>query len=151
ADFRGRGDEVIEVVEYAEEPVVSKEARVVEEVRVSKDATERTERISDKVRRNDVQVENLDVRNPGQADVRNVNTAATGAPVRSAATGVNDYDADYRQHFAATYPVGDYEDYAPAYRYGPEVANDPRYSGRGYDEIEPELRQDYGRRYPNSA
>ncbi|HLH05395.1 MAG TPA: DUF2382 domain-containing protein [Bryobacteraceae bacterium] len=160
ADFRSGRDQVIEVAEYAEEPVVAKEARVVEEVRVSKDATERTQRVSDTVRRSDVEVENLNasnlnasntnVGNAGRDDYRSSDTGTTAA-ARSATTGVNDYDTDYRRHFAATYPVGDYEDYAPAYRYGSEVANDPRYRGRSYDEIEPELRQDYARRYPNSA
>ncbi len=47
----------IEVTERAEVPVVSKEARVVEEVMIGKEATQRTETVSDTVRRTDVQVE----------------------------------------------------------------------------------------------
>ena len=74
ADLRAGRDEVIEVAEYAEEPVVAKEARVVEEVRVRKDAAERTEHISDTVRRNDVQVENLNAGNAEANDYRNANT-----------------------------------------------------------------------------
>jgi stress response protein YsnF len=38
-------------------PVVSKEARVVEEVGLRKDATQRTETVSDSVRRTEVEVE----------------------------------------------------------------------------------------------
>ena len=57
----------IEVTETAEVPVVSKEARVVEEVVVSRDVMERTETVSDTVRRTDVDVQQI----PG-------NTAATG-------------------------------------------------------------------------
>src|SRR5581483_3661143 len=75
ADFRAGREQVIEVPEYSEEPVVAKEARVVEEVRIGKDATERTETVKDTVRRNDVTVEKL------------------GAGAAS--------DADYRSHFAA--------------------------------------------------
>ena len=58
-DLRGREEQVVEVKEYAEEPVVSKEARVVEEVRIGKNATERTETVRDTVRRAEVEVENL--------------------------------------------------------------------------------------------
>ncbi|WP_447984665.1 YsnF/AvaK domain-containing protein [Nitrospira sp. Nam74] len=46
----------IELTETAEEPVVSKQAKVVEEVVVNKTATERTEHIKDTVRRKDVDV-----------------------------------------------------------------------------------------------
>jgi uncharacterized protein (TIGR02271 family) len=47
----------IEVSERDEEPVVEKRARVKEEVVVSKDVGERTERVRDKVRRTQVDVE----------------------------------------------------------------------------------------------
>lgn len=49
-------DKVVEVTETAEEAVVSKTARVREEVVVHKGATERTETIHDTVRREDVEV-----------------------------------------------------------------------------------------------
>ncbi len=52
-------DGSIEVTEHAEVPVVSKDARVVEEVVVGKQATERTETIHDTVRRTDVEVEQI--------------------------------------------------------------------------------------------
>jgi len=45
ADFAAAEKEVIEIVETAEEPVVNKRARVVEEVVVHKDVTERTETV----------------------------------------------------------------------------------------------------------
>ena len=50
-------DKTIEAVEHSEEAVVSKDARVVEEVGIRKDATERTETVSDTVRRTEVEVE----------------------------------------------------------------------------------------------
>jgi len=43
--------------EKREEPVVSKQARVKEEVVVRKDATQRTETVSDKVRKTEVKIE----------------------------------------------------------------------------------------------
>lgn len=52
--FRER---TIEAVERGEEAVVAKEARVTEEVVLRKDATERTETVSDTVRRTEVEVE----------------------------------------------------------------------------------------------
>jgi uncharacterized protein (TIGR02271 family) len=51
-------EQTIELTETDEEAVVAKTARVVEEVVVSKDVTERTEKISDTVRRTEVDVEN---------------------------------------------------------------------------------------------
>jgi stress response protein YsnF len=50
-------ERTIEVEERGEEAVVSKEARVVEEVVVRKEAEQRTETISDTVRRTEVDVE----------------------------------------------------------------------------------------------
>jgi uncharacterized protein (TIGR02271 family) len=47
----------IELTEMAEEPVVSKRSRVTEEVRVGKQATQREQTVSDKVRKTDVRVE----------------------------------------------------------------------------------------------
>ena len=118
-------DQVIEVQEFVEEPVVSKEARVVEEIRVRKEATERTETVRETVRRTEVRVEDLD-------------------------SGLNDaYRRDFQTNYAAS--GGRYEDYEPAYRYGYEMANDPRYQNRNFGEIESDLRADYGRRYPDST
>jgi uncharacterized protein (TIGR02271 family) len=53
-------DQTIEVTTTREEPVVSKRARVREEVVVGKETTERTETVKDNVRRTEVRVEKLD-------------------------------------------------------------------------------------------
>lgn len=53
-------DQTIEVTEMAEEAVVSKRARVKEEVVVGKETTERTETVRGNVRSTDVQVDQLD-------------------------------------------------------------------------------------------
>jgi uncharacterized protein (TIGR02271 family) len=58
ADLAGLRDESIEIRETAEKAVVSKSARVVEEVTVGKTATEHTEQVSDSVRRTVVDVQN---------------------------------------------------------------------------------------------
>lgn len=53
-------ERTIEETERAEEAVVGKQARVVEEVSLRKDVDERTETIHDSVRRTEVEIENLD-------------------------------------------------------------------------------------------
>ena len=70
-------DRTIEAEERAEEAVVSKDARVTEEITLSKTAENRTQTINDTVRRTEVEVE----------DGRSVTGAATGSAMRfSAAT-----------------------------------------------------------------
>jgi hypothetical protein len=51
---------MVEITEQSEVPVVNKQTRVVEEVSVNKDVTERDEKIKDSVRRNEIEVERLD-------------------------------------------------------------------------------------------
>lgn len=53
-------DQDIELTERAEVPVVNKEARVVEEIRVSKDVNERTETIRDTVRNTEVDIDDIE-------------------------------------------------------------------------------------------
>ncbi len=60
ADMAAMRGGTIELTETSEEAVVSKQARVVEEVVVGKDVQERTETVRDAVRRTDVDVEQLD-------------------------------------------------------------------------------------------
>ena len=60
ADFT---DKTIELTETAEEAVVAKTARVVEEVSLGKTATDRTETIRDTVRKEEVEIEQI----PGEA------------------------------------------------------------------------------------
>jgi stress response protein YsnF len=59
ADLANFKEGTIEVTEHAEVPVVAKEARIVEEVRLEKDVEEREEIIRDTVRSTDVDVEQL--------------------------------------------------------------------------------------------
>lgn len=65
SDFK---EKVIEVRETAEVPVVAKEARVVEEVTVGKTVETHTEKISDTVRRTDVEIQQLEGENRAHFD-----------------------------------------------------------------------------------
>ncbi len=58
ADLRNLQDRDIELTESAEVPVVNKEARVVEEVRVSKDVNERDETVRETLRNTEIDIEN---------------------------------------------------------------------------------------------
>jgi uncharacterized protein (TIGR02271 family) len=126
-------DETIDVLEVSEEPVVEKRARVVEEVRVGKEATERTETVRDTVRRTEVRAEPIG--------------PTTGTRPAS------DYSSAYQRDFQARYAASgaDYQTYAPAYEYGSTMASDPRYEGKTWQDVEPTLQSDFARRYPQSS
>jgi len=70
ADFANFKEGTLEIRERAEEAVVSKEARVVEEVVVGKESTQRSENISDTVRRTDVDVEEIPDSGKGRGQKR---------------------------------------------------------------------------------
>jgi hypothetical protein len=54
--------------------------------------------------------------------------------------------AEYRSGWQSRYGAsgGRWEDFEPAYRFGYEMSYDPRYQGRDWSDVEPELRQNYG-------
>lgn len=126
ADATAFKEQSIELRERAEEAVVQKSARVVEEVVVGKEATQRQENISDTVRHTEVQIENL---------------------------GAQDNDAYFRNDWQSNYSSlgGSYDDYAPAYQYGSQMRADSRYQGRNWDDIESDLRSDWDTRYGASG
>ena len=74
ADLTQLQSGTIEVTESAEQAVVSKEARVVEEVVVQKQAEEHVETVRDTVRRTDVDVEQV----PGQTRTTGTTTSSMG-------------------------------------------------------------------------
>ena len=83
ADFNP-GNRTIEVRAMGEEAVVGKTARVVEEVLVGKDATERTEAIHDSVRRTEVEVEKIDGTETRTGTTTGTGVATgTGTPTRT--------------------------------------------------------------------
>lgn len=125
ADLDAFKEGTIEVRETAEEPVIAKTARVVEEVEVGREVTERTETVSDTVRRTDVEVESLGTQQTSGA------TLAT--------------DDEFRQHWQSAYGSsgGRYEDYSSAYRYGANLAGQKQYQGYRWDEVEPQVKSDW--------
>lgn len=125
ADTTAFQETTIELRESAEEAVVEKTARVVEEVVVGKEVTERNEQISDTVRRTEVEIEQL----------------------------TPDEDIYFRGHWTSNYANqgGSYDEYAPAYSYGSSMARSDLYRGRRWDDVESNLRSDWESRYPSSA
>lgn len=135
ADMAAFKEGTIELTEKAEEAVVSKTARVVEEVVVGKEVRERTEAIDDTVRRTDVDVQQM---------------GATGA---TAPGGTVDYDNDFRTHWQTSYGSqgGRYEDYDDAYRYGSTMASSDRYRNRQWADVETDVRGDWESSHPGST
>jgi stress response protein YsnF len=71
ADMAAFKESSFDIREIAEEPVIAKTARVVEEVVIDTEVTERTETISDSVRRTDVDVDDVDGEEGKTATTRN--------------------------------------------------------------------------------
>lgn len=89
ADLTNFKEGQIELIESAEVPVVSKEARVVEEISLSKEVEEREETIKDTVRHTEVDVEDLkkdeNIRRP-DVDVNREDTRKIDEDARRRAT-----------------------------------------------------------------
>ncbi len=130
ADFAAMQEGTIEMTETTEEPVVRKQARVVEEVVVSKEVEEHTETVRDTVRRTEVDVE------------------STGSAHTTTEEDWGAHERDFRTHATTTFATRGqaYEHWAPAYRYGYELSRDPRYRGRDWASVEPEARRDWEQR-----
>lgn len=126
ADVPAFQEKSFEMRETAEEAVVNKSARVVEEVVIGKEVTSHEEHIKDTLRRTEVEVEQLS----GTAD--------------------DDY---YRSHWTSNYASTGktYDQYAPAYRYGSEMRRSELYRGRPFEDAETDLRADWARTHPGSA
>jgi len=127
-------EESVELRETAEVPVVNKQARVVEEVVVGKTATDRVETISDTVRRTDVEVEQLDT----QHTRRNADFSS--------------YETDFRSNYNRSYGNSGmtYDQYAPAYKYGYDLQNDPRYRGKDWNSVQSDVQRDWESRQPGT-
>jgi hypothetical protein len=62
-------------------------------------------------------------------------------------------DSAYRSHWQNAFASsgGRYEDYAPAYQYGSTLADDERYRGHQWNDIEPHVRSDWESRNSGSG
>lgn len=124
ADMVAFKEGTIEVTETNEEAVISKRTRVVEEVVVSKQVGEHTETVRDAARRTEVEVEPIEAERYSK-----VNDPAFEA-----------CDVDFRAHYNDTLATRGhaYNYWAPAYRYGYDLANDRRYASSDWTVVEPE-------------
>lgn len=86
-------ERVLEIDEVAEELVVEKQARVIEEVIIKRHANDRVETVRGAVREDEVAVEKVDVADLGR----------------------------FYAHFDRERLEGNFEDYLPAYRYGDQL------------------------------
>lgn len=121
----------IEVPVHEEQVEIEKRPVVYEEVGVGKRQVTETQSVSDTVRREEARVQR-----EGDVDVRGWNEA------------MPTYRERWQQRHGST--AGRWEDYEPSYRYGYEMRSRPEYRGRTFSEVEPGMRSDWERRYPNT-
>ena len=138
ADLKAFEGGSIEIHETAERAVVSKTARVVEEVVVGTDASTRTETISDQVRNTVVEV-----------DKSGTNANALSGAGSTTGMGGSDFRSHYQSNMATM--GGTYEEYEPAYQYGSSLRSDPRYANRSWDDVEADAHNDWTSRNPNGG
>lgn len=123
-----------EIRETAEEPVVSKQARVKEEVIVGKETSERTEMVRDTVRRTEVEVEKAEAGRGKQVSAMD--------------------DDEFERHFRATYAGrGERfdESYRSAYLFAQsESATHPEFRGREWSAVEEDIHRDWERSHPGT-
>jgi uncharacterized protein (TIGR02271 family) len=119
----------VEVVERGEVANVDKVARVVEEVVVGKEVTERTETIKDTLRRQDVEVERVG----GRRDFA-------------------DYETDFRSYYNNNWANSGmtYEQYSPGLRFGYQLANTDAYRDRSWSEVEADARRSWEEKNPGT-
>jgi uncharacterized protein (TIGR02271 family) len=122
-------EQTIDLTESVEEPVVQKQAQVVEEVSVSKDVHERDETVRDKARRTDVEVQRTGGTQGGFAAM----------------------ESDFRQHCTRTLGGKNvtYEQCSPAYEYGYKLGGDSRYGG-DWTAVEADARREWERQHPGT-
>jgi uncharacterized protein (TIGR02271 family) len=115
-------ERTIELTETDEEPVIGKRAHITEEVVIGKDVHERTERVSDTVRRTEVEVENLE----------------------------GGFGDNFREHYSAAFGTTGrrYEEYEPAYRFGSSLAR--REASTNWASVERDARRGWEASHPGT-
>ncbi len=115
----------IEMKETAEQAVVNKRARVIEEIVISKEGSDKTQTVKDKVRKTGV-----DVQNVATPTVVTHESYESFKPVAEA-----HHKAKYASKGVSL------EEFTPAYRYGHTLATDSRYNTGTWATVEPEARK----------
>lgn len=119
-------------IPLAEERVtVEKVPVVTEEINVGKRTVQETQHVSDTLRREEVRVEN-------QGTTHGQGTGDWG-------TNRSRYQSAWQQTYGAQ--GGRWEDVEPSYRYGHEMASNPRYQGRQWSDVESGLQKDWATRH----
>lgn len=117
-------DRTVEVTATKEEPVVTKRARVIEEIVLTKAADTRTETIRGTVRRTDVHVEPFDA---SQFRKHYDSTHGSSEP--------DDYD---------------FSSYEPAYKFGSEMRVDESFDADEWSSVEPNAKQTWEAKNPGT-
>ena len=132
-------EQSFEIRETAEEPVVSKQARVKEEVLVGKEAVERTEQVHDTVRRTEVEVE------------KSGEFGKTSGEFTGLRSGAGE-DSEFLTHFSSNYATkGErFDAYRSAYHYAENMSADPKLQGRDWPEVEEDIHQDWEKSHPGT-
>ena len=120
-----------EIHETVEEPVITKRRRVVEEIVIGRETRERVQKISETIRKTQVNLEPL----PGAE-----------SPVEPPAKAL-----DLRAlHEAGPLRTEEFEQFEPAYRYGTALARDERYGRVKWSEVEPDARRAWEEQNPGT-
>jgi len=127
-------DETMRVPVYEEQAELQKQARVYEEVTLSKQPVEEQQTLTGTARR-----EELDVNQSGNVNLQGNPAVRTGESWTQAMP-------QFRSRFEQTHQGANWQDAEPAYRYAYEMNNDPRFRGRNYNEVERDLRSDWQNR-----
>lgn len=146
ADMASMKEGTIEMTEMAEEAVVSKRARVIEEVVVRKEASEHTETVRDTVRRTDVNVEQLGTQGTQSTQ------SSQGSQAMHGGNDYASYENDFRSHYQKSYANSgySYDEYTPVYRYGHTLATNDNYRGREWADIETDARASWEQSNPGT-
>jgi uncharacterized protein (TIGR02271 family) len=121
ADERAFRETSIEISETAEEPVISKEARVKEEVVVGKEAIERTQTVRESARHIEVKIDDENFR-------KFYNSLS-----------ISDKEKDDK-----------FDEYWAAYSYSREKSFESRYEGKHWNDVEKDLHEDWERKHPGT-
>jgi len=133
ADIVNLKDRTIELHEKAEEAVVMKRNRVIEEVVIGKEVGGHTETVRDTVKRTDVKVEKLE------------GEKLTGI------TRFEDFDTDFRTHYKGLkLKDSSYDDYLPVYRFGYGLGTNDKYRMGEWSSFEPEVRRTWETKNPGT-
>lgn len=118
-------EQAFEVRATNEEPVVEKQTRVKEEVSVKKETRQRKQKVQDKLRATDVQVEPLTPEEEGEFS-----------------SHAREFQSDWQSKYAGRSGLK-YEDVEPGYQYGYRLGRNAQYGDADWPAIEPKVKNDW--------